>query len=324
MDLTEKKPSRNLLNEQSFKTTGEALDLVSSKFDVLVVGAGTAGIYFAQKMAEAKYTVCVIEKSDEKDLGSRLNIFHIDKVKFEEFNVPEPKPGDEDFVDVFNFSISKSAEDKYPKKVEYPFVVSLLPKFLKRLKNQAVKAGVTFVFETTFNDFIYNDQKQIIGANVKTNKGNKQISARLVVDASGIPAVARTKLPLNSKVENFALSPRDMFYVTLRYVKLKNPKTDAIKFTTSWPYYKTWTAPSLDPNGAIYGVGSNLSFETGEKIYQEFIKHVKLPEATLDKIEKGYVPYHRSPYSLVTDGFICLGDAACMTKPYSGEGIVAA
>jgi flavin-dependent dehydrogenase len=53
------------------------------------------------------------------------------------------------------------------------------------------------------------------------------------------------------------------------------------------------------------------------------VKQVKLPAAKLDKIEKGFTPYHRAPYSLVTDGFICMGDAACMTKPYSGEGITA-
>jgi flavin-dependent dehydrogenase len=80
----------------------------------------------------------------------------------------------------------------------------------------------------------------------------------------------------------------------------------------------------LDKRGAIYGVGANLSFEYAEKCYANFIKTIKLPACKLDHIEKGFTPYHRAPYSLVTNGFICMGDAACMTKPYSGEGITAA
>ena len=38
------------------------------------------------------------------------------------------------------------------------------------------------------------------------------------------------------------------------------------------------------------------------------------------KVEKGLTPYHRSVYSFVDDGFIAMGDAACLTKPTCGEG----
>jgi flavin-dependent dehydrogenase len=104
------------------------------KYDVLVVGSGTAGIFFAKKMADNGFSVLVIDKLDSSEVGNRLNIFHIDKVKFTEFNVPEPKPGDDDYVNTFDVSYSKSAFDKHQKSTNYPFVVSLLPKFLKRLK----------------------------------------------------------------------------------------------------------------------------------------------------------------------------------------------
>jgi hypothetical protein len=32
-------------------------------------------------------------------------------------------------------------------------------------------------------------------------------------------------------------------------------------------------------------------------------------------------PYRRPPYSFVADSFICMGDAACLTKPSAGEGV---
>jgi flavin-dependent dehydrogenase len=36
---------------------------------------------------------------------------------------------------------------------------------------------------------------------------------------------------------------------------------------------------------------------------------------------QGRTPYRRSPYSLVGNGFIAVGDAAFQTKPFSGEGV---
>lgn len=59
-----------------------------------------------------------------------------------------------------------------------------------------------------------------------------------------------------------------------------------VDVSTSWPYYKGWIAPQHHANGAIIGVGANLSF--------------------------------------VTDGFLVIGDAACLTKPMNGEGIPSA
>jgi hypothetical protein len=36
---------------------------------------------------------------------------------------------------------------------------------------------------------------------------------------------------------------------------------------------------------------------------------------------QGKTPYRRSPYSLVGNGFMVMGDAAFQTKPFSGEGV---
>jgi 2-polyprenyl-6-methoxyphenol hydroxylase-like FAD-dependent oxidoreductase len=89
------------------------------------------------------------------------------------------------------------------------------------------------MYDASFEDFIYDNKKRIIGANVKHGNELLQINARLVADCSGIPSVARTKLHNKCKVENFVISSRDMFYVILRYVTLKHPDTDAVKMTTS-------------------------------------------------------------------------------------------
>jgi flavin-dependent dehydrogenase len=69
------------------------------------------------------------------------------------------------------------------------------------------------------------------------------------------------------------------------------------------------------------GVGANLSFEYAERCFQRFAVLGFLPEHTLDHIEQGSTPYRRSPYSFVADGFVVLGSAACISNPWSGEGV---
>jgi flavin-dependent dehydrogenase len=108
-----------------------------------------------------------------------------------------------------------------------------LPKFLIRLRKWAETKGVEFCYNTSFQDFIFDEKKCIVGAVVKHNDKDVEIRTRLVVDCSGIPSVARRKLPNECTVENFEISPRDMFYVILRYVILDNPEKDKIDHTIS-------------------------------------------------------------------------------------------
>jgi flavin-dependent dehydrogenase len=147
------------------------------------------------------------------------------------------------------------------------------------------------------------------------------IIARLTADASGIPAVVRTALPDDYGVETFETTPRDQFYVILHYADLCDPTFDHVEVTTTWTHYKIWLAPQHGSSGAIMGVGANLSFDYAEMVYQRFLKKGYLPKHTLNHIEQGSTPYRRPPYSFVADNFVVLGSAACISNPWSGEGV---
>jgi hypothetical protein len=131
------------------------------------------------------------------------------------------------------------------------------------------------------------------------------------------------RLPDGYGVENFEITPTDMFYVILHYVRYPDghPRVNS---TQSWTHYKTWEAPQADPKGAILGVGANFDFDYAKKIFDSFVETVPLPKYELQKIERGATPYRRPPYSFVADGFVAMGDAACLTKPGSGEGCTSA
>ena len=290
-----------------------------SNYDVVIVGACTAGTYFSNLLAKQGLKVLVIDKDEEENLSRRLDIFHFTRQSFQDYGLEEAKSGDEEFVRNFDLCYSKSALDNYLKKSFLKVAVMHLPLFIKRLRKTALTNGVTFRFGVSYDHLLYDEQKRIKGI---ATKGGEEILARLVVDASGIPSVVRRSIN-NPFIEDFEIGPRDKFYVLLKYVELLDPK-DKVELSTSWPYYKGWIAPQHSANGAIVGVGANLSYDYARKCMAKFERSIPLPKYKLQYEELGCTPYRRPPFSFVSDGFLVIGDAACLTKPMNGEGITSA
>lgn len=288
-------------------------------YDVVIVGACTAGTYFSSLLGNAGLKVLVIDKDTEENLCKRLDIIHFTRDSYAEFGVEESNEGDEDFVHNFEVCYSKSALDQHLKTNYLKVAVLHLPLFIKKLRKKAMEHGVEFRFGTSFDHLLYDEKKRICG--IATGDG-EEIRARLVVDASGINAVVRRSIQ-DPFMENFETGPRDKFYVLLKYVELldQNKKIDV---STSWPYYKGWIAPQHHANGAIIGVGANLSFDYARKCMAKFEENIPLPAYKLQYEEAACTPYRRPPFSFVTDGFLVIGDAACLTKPMNGEGIPSA
>lgn len=288
-------------------------------YDVVVVGACTAGTYFAGLLGKAGLKVLVIDKDSEENLAKRLDIVHFTRDSYAQFGVDESKDGDEEFVRSFEVCYSKSALDRHLKTNYLKVAVLHLPLFIKRLRKTAIENQVEFRFETAFDHLMFDENHRICG--IVTANG-QEIPARLVVDASGIQAVVRRSIQ-DPYIESFETGPRDKFYVLLKYVELLD-KDVKIEASTGWPYFKGWIAPQHNKNGAIIGVGANLSFEYARKCMAKFESAIPLPAYRLQYEEAACTPYRRPPFSFVTDGFLVIGDAACLTKPINGEGIPSA
>ncbi len=289
------------------------------KYDVIVCGASTTGAYFAWKMAEKGHSVLMLEKEKAEDVSRAYDIFHMGRNDMEKFGLPIPKKGDPEYGFEFISGNVLSPYGNYPKKGSDPVVGMHKHEYIMLMNKIAEEKGAEIIYDAPFKDFLLDENGKIIGAKYISNGEEVEVEASLVADCTGIPAVARTKLPDDAYCENLKLTPRDIFYVVLYYAKYDD-HVKARDLDGSFLQYKTWSAPSGDEHGAILGVGGNYSYEYAEEIFKEFKKNVPWPKYTVDKTEKGMTPYHRGIYSFVEDGFIALGDTACLTKPTCGEG----
>ncbi len=289
-------------------------------FDLIVIGAGTTGAYLAEKMAKRGRSVLVVDKLPKTKIGTKYDIFHIEAREFDRLEIPRPVKGDKAWAFEFEKNYNADPLTKYPKCQINPIVGLHMHDYTLLLDAQAEAAGAKILYSCEFLDFLYDDAGKICGAKVKYRGREKKIAAKMVADCSGMAAVGRTRLPDGYGVDNKPLTDEDMFYVILKYVKLKHPE-DYLEGSTFWAYYKAWMAPCADPHGAIIGIGACHSYEYAEQMMEEMEKTVPLPEYDLVRIEKGRTPYTRNVDSMVADGFIVCGDAGNFTKSVNGEGV---
>ncbi len=292
------------------------------KYDVLIVGASTTGCWFAEKMAKQGFKVLVVEKEIPENVSRSYDIFHMGEGEMKQFDLVIPEETNP--IREFRFESSPMISPYRKYRVQGgPAPVIGLHKhdYIMFMADLAKKQGAEIIYGASFKDFIFDDKGKIIGAKLTTDNGEEEAFAKIVADCSGIPSVARTKLPMSSVVENFKLTPKDILYVVLYYVTYNDKTVKPRELDGFYMQYKSWSAPAGTGYDAILGIGGSYSYEYAEEVFNtQFMKNARHPEYTVQKVEKGRTPYHRSVYSFVDDGFIVMGDAACLTKPTCGEG----
>ncbi len=289
------------------------------KYDVAIVGAASAGSYFARKMAEQGLRVLLIDRLSEDRIGTKYDIFHVPAESFRQFGLPMPQEGDPDFGFTFDDTVAHSPSLKWSRCSENHVVGMHMHPFMQRLNRWAAEAGAEMVYEACFQSLRFDAENKVCGLVYVKDGQEIAVEANLVADCSGIPAVARRSLPDDCVVENFGLAPESMYHVLLRYAVYNDPK-EARVVSCNWRHYGVWEAPSGNPNGSILGAAAKSSYEEAEKVFARFDRCVPMPAYYIEKEERGRTPYCRTPYSMVCDGFISMGDTACINR-INGEGV---
>jgi len=255
------------------------------KCDILVVGAGTAGMYLSWLLAKKGYSVVTIEKDEREKVGKRLDVIHFETDRIKNAGIPPFRVGEPDCIEIREQSTQVTTDFTTEVKIRALQTIVRLTPFLNRMYKVLEADGVKLVFSCKFLELIFDDGK-IVGVLTEKNGERIEYHARLVVDASGTGAVIRTSLPQDYGIEIFKLGPSSVMYVLLQYIKWLNPEEKHPLPDTGFQYYLLWFGPCQIENGAILGVGQPGSYENARKAREEFLGKAHLPPYEIIKEDK--------------------------------------
>ncbi|MDY6795096.1 MAG: NAD(P)/FAD-dependent oxidoreductase [Actinomycetota bacterium] len=289
----------------------------SLEADAVVVGAGTSGGYFAWKLAEAGFRCLVVEGKSLDQLGEDIGPFHIEKVGFERSGIP--LPSGEELLHALEYITMWSPSGEHGITSRVPTMNMYKPLFMRRLHGYAREAGVEFLERTEFLEVI-REGGFPGGLRARGENGDLEIRSHLVVDASGIDGRVRTSMPSSPWLENDPVHDLDTLVVYME--SWRDIVGDIEPDINSYLHAQGWYAPSVGEE-IIVGIGCPASPDAARNRHKAFA--ATLPFAgEASSVTIGRVPYRRPPYSLVDNGFMVVGDAAFMSKPFNGEGVVSA
>lgn len=283
--------------------------------DVIVVGAGTAGCLFAWRMAERGYSILVLEKKRLSELGCAIEIFHMVQDKFALFDIPHPEPPELIHTETINYSFSPDLSVKLP--IRGTFYVMNMPAFMQRMRGYAKAAGVSFLEQTGVEEVLIEDGI-LVGVSGTYNGEVFEAHARLVVDASGLAGAVRTRLPEGFGVENAPVPAGKCLYVCL---ELRNEIPEGLPTgSNGYMFHKAFWNKSYGDD-VVLGIGQPISFDYAWEKHREWREEYFGDPGKVIGRRQGAIPFTRTPFSLVGNGFMLVGDAANQNKPFSGEGV---
>jgi digeranylgeranylglycerophospholipid reductase len=299
------------------------------KFDVVVVGAGTAGCMTAKTAAKVGLKVCLVDSKKTHEIGNKVCGDAVGKHHFDELDLAYPK-GEEVLNSIEGVRIySPDMETLFEVKGErlYGFILNR-SMFGQRLLHDAVDAGATLFDFTIATDPILQNGF-VTGIRAKSLKTENKISlqSKAVVDASGFMAVLRKKLPpeigIDIKVENEDV---EACYREIRGLAKSSADLDYCKIyldQTVSPGGYYWIFPE---GGNRVNVGLGVAMTQGfpnprEKLYKDVLSKAMFKDSKITTGGAWYVPTRRPLDCMVGNGIITVGDSACQVNPIHGGGI---
>jgi len=305
------------------------LGLFRLKYDVIVVGAGTAGCLAAKTVAEAGLKVCLTDRKNREDIGEKVCGDALGEHHLKTLELQKPQGGEFDKriegIKIFSPDLNTVFTVEHEDFVGYLLNRRMFGQWLLR---KALDAGATLMDQTQCTGPLVK-KGSVVGISAKNLKTNKSgdLSASVVFDASGFVGVVRKNLPKEIGIENHVANEDvEACYREIRQLKQENHETDYCEIylnQKATPGGYSWIFPK---GGARVNAGLGICMRGNfPNPKSQFYKHV-LTKPVFDGsllLTGGawYDPTRRPLDNMVGNGVVITGDAACLVNPIHGGGI---
>lgn len=297
---------------------------ITMKFDVVVVGAGVAGLYASYQLASMGWKVALIESKPAGRIGDKVCGDAIGVHHFEEIELTPPSYTiDHQYKGVKIYSPS----GKHSIIVPGEGVSVNRIKFGQWLLEQGLKHGVTLLDQHVVTDVVFKDN-QLKALRVKRVGGETiEVEARAFIDASGYRPAIRSKLPPEWPIAERPYTT-DYNIAYREVVKVDKPiEPGEVDYAIIYlnieiaPGGYWWLFPK-NREGDVLNIGLGVINNGKYNPRAQYDKYLRpVFKGEILHAGGGVVPTRRPLPTLVWRNIASIGDAAYTVNPVHGGGI---
>jgi digeranylgeranylglycerophospholipid reductase len=303
---------------------------IKSKYDVVVVGGGPAGCFFAGRVAEAGVKVALIEKKKREQFGHGW-CDDVERGVFAEVGMDIPPQEEWDHQPAPMVAIAPDGSFRRKLGSGDVIPVAMRP-FVKRLADEAEQAGVDIIDAATAGDLEFGRQGPHT-LSIKRNGKEYQVKAGLFVDASGINGVLRSQQGFEGRHDDkmtdadictayrgvIRPDPHSLREFAARHDYESNINYGVVAHRGSFSVEQIL----IDLDAGTLDVLFGFKKSYGSSAKKELDRYLEQEGFAGEKIEGGggNIPIRQQLDTLVDHRFMIVGDAACQVISAHGSGV---
>jgi len=304
------------------------MSAASDSYDIVVVGAGTAGAFAASTAASEGLDVVILERKPEEEAG---HIACGDAIK-----------GKSTFPDVIdleylreesftNQSIQRAVFEnpKTGEELDVPFgqagAVIDRKRYGEVILEETERAGADIHYDTVVQDVLQDDDDRVTGVRAMRNGDVVTYEAELTVDAAGALSILQDKGDFGDASFDTNVSYSQFCSAYREVVEVPEPVDyeDAIVFKPTEELGYLWYFPrtGTEINAGLGFQMTEPPMKLVEVLKRDMSRRPEFEGATVKDKLGAALPTRRPYDSAVADGFVAVGDAAGHVNPTTGGGI---
>ncbi len=307
------------------------MNAITKGYDLIVVGAGTAGCACAIHAANKKLKVCIIDRKKKEKIGDKVcgNLISYGIMDWINTYLKLNYPKEGTINQKINLIETYSPDKKTILKTESTFAMINRHKFGQALINDAIKAGCKLYDSSICAEPVIKDNF-VSGIKIKdvTTGSISILRSKIVVDASGAIPALREKVRLKDSFFESEIGEKDEVFSYREIRKLAKPVSDP---ETSKIFISSkdagggycWYFPEKEDVMNV-GIGVCRRLDTASmkgNLLKIIADDPIFKDSKVLHAGGGILPARKHLDCLVANGFMCAGDSASQISPISGGGI---